>query len=180
MELDTARLENFIADYPIYEYRILDAGAIAIEERVRVICRQECERYGTTWACPPGVGSLKECGDKIHSFSKGIFFSSVAEVSDLMNMQEMLQTRAAHEELTTEVARFLKEQGFETFTLSTESCDICEDCAYSHGKPCRHPDRMHPCLESHGVVVSEIVEKQQMEYNLGGNTILWFSMVLFK
>ena len=89
MELDTARLENFIADYPIYEYRILDAGAIAIEERVRVICRQECERYGTTWACPPGVGSLKECGDKIHSFSKGIFFSSVAEVSDLMNMEEM-------------------------------------------------------------------------------------------
>ena len=61
-----------------------------------------------------------------------------------MNMQEMLQTRAAHEELTTEVARFLKEQGFETFTLSTESCDICEDCAYPHGKPCRHPDRMHP------------------------------------
>ena len=96
------------------------------------------------------------------------------------NMQEMLQTRTAHEELTTEVARFLKEQGFETFTLSTESCDICEDCAYPHGKPCRHPDRMHPCLESHGVVVSEIVEKQQMEYNLGGNTILWFSMVLFK
>ena len=69
----------------------------------------------------------------------------------------------------------MKEQGFETFTLSTESCDICEDCAYPHGKPCRHPDRMHPCLESHGVVVSEIVEKQQMEYNLGGNTILWFS-----
>ena len=28
------------------------------------------------------------------------------------------------------------------------------------------------------MVVSEIVEKQQMEYNLGGNTILWFSMVL--
>ena len=69
------------------------------------------------------------------------------KVSDLMNMQEMLQTRAAHEELTTEVARFLKEQGFESFTLSTESCDICEDCAYPHGKPCRHPDRMHPCLE---------------------------------
>ena len=94
-------------------------------------------------------------------------------------MSEMLATRDAHEELTTAVADFLKEQGFETFTLSTESCDICEDCAYPHGEPCRHPDRMHPCLESHGVVVSEIVEKQQMEYNLGGNTILWFSMVLF-
>ena len=110
-----------------------------------------------------------------------MFFSSVAEVSDLMNMQEMLSTRDAHEELTTEVAGFLKEQGFDTFTLSTESCDICEDMCLSHrAEPCRHPERMHPCLESHGVVVSEIVEKEQMEYNLGGNTILWFSMVLYR
>ena len=35
-------------------------------------------------------------------------------------------------------------------------------------------------LESYGVVVSEIVEKEAMEYNLGGNTILWFSMVLIR
>lgn len=53
-------------------------------------------------------------------------------------------------------------------------------CAYKEGKPCRYPDRMHPCLESHGVVVNEIVERESMEYNLGGNTILWFSMVLFR
>ena len=47
-----------------------------------------------------------------------------------MNMAEMLATRDAHEELTTEVAGFLKGEGFETFTLSTESCDLCEHCAY--------------------------------------------------
>ena len=75
---------------------------------------------------------------------------------------------------------WLKEQGFDTFTLSTESCDICETCAYTQGEPCRFPERMHPCLESHGVVVSEIVEKEHMEYSLGGNTILWFSMVLYR
>ena len=39
---------------------------------------------------------------------------------------------------------------------------------------------MHPCLESYGVVVNEIVEREQMEYNLGVNTILWFSMVLIR
>ena len=97
-----------------------------------------------------------------------------------MNMQEMLSTRDAHEDLTTEVAGFLREQGYETFTLSTESCDYCKRCAYLDGKPCRFPEHMHPCLESHGVVVSEIVEKEHMEYNLGGNTILWFSMVLYR
>ena len=108
------------------------------------------------------------------------FFPVLAEVSDLMNMEEMLATRDAHEELTTKVAEYLKGEGFCTFTLSTESCDICKECAYLKGEPCRHPERMHPCLESHGVVVSEIVEQKQMEYNLGGNTILWFSMVLFR
>jgi len=143
-ELNIDKFEDFIAQYPIFEYRILNTGDLSVEERVRIVCQQECERYGSTWACPPAVGTLKECEERIRKFGQAVFFSSVAEVSDLMNMQEMLQTRAAHEELTTEVARFLKEQGFETFTLSTESCDICEDCAYPHGKPCRHPDRMHP------------------------------------
>ena len=64
--------------------------------------------------CPPAVGTLEACEKRIRSYGKAVFFSSVAEVSDLMNMQEMLSTRDAHEELTTEVAGFLKEQGFDT------------------------------------------------------------------
>ena len=63
--------------------------------------------------------------------------------------------------------------------LSTESCDICEECTYPDA-PCRNPHRMHPCLESQGIVVSEIAEREGMEFNLGGNTVLWFSMILFR
>ena len=48
--LDTNRFEEFISQYPIYEYRVLDAAEIQVRERVRTICKQECERYGTTWA----------------------------------------------------------------------------------------------------------------------------------
>lgn len=179
-ELKIDEFEEFIAQYPIFEYRLLDTAGLQTEERVRVICQQECERYGSTWACPPAVGTLEECSCKIHSYPRAVFFSSAAEVSDVLNMEEMLATRAAHETLTTEVADFLKKRGMETYTLSTESCDICEKCAYLEGRPCRYPERMHPCLESHGVVVSEIVEREQMEYSLGGNSILWFSMILFR
>lgn len=178
--MNTEKFEEFISQYPVFEYRLLDTAGIASESRVRMVCEQECVRYNSTWACPPAVGTLEECEERIHSYPQAIFFSSVAEVSDVMNMEEMLSTRLAHEELTTAIARYLEGEGYETFTLSTESCDICKECAYKQGNPCIHPDRMHPCLESHGVVVSEIVEKQQMEYNLGGNTILWFSMVLFR
>lgn len=178
--LNTEKFEEFISQFPVFEYRLLEAPSLTVQARVREICRTECQRYGESWACPPAVGSLEECGCRIRSYKQAVFFSSVAEVSDVLNMEEMLETRRAHEELTGQVAEYLKSQGLETYTLSTESCDICETCTYMEGKPCRYPNRMHPCLESHGVVVSEIVEEQQMEYNLGGNTILWFSMVLFR
>ena len=87
--LNTDRFEEFISQYPIYEYRLVDTAEIEVRERVRIICKQECERYGTTWACPPAVGSLEECGKRIHSYPNGILFSSVAEVSDILNMEEL-------------------------------------------------------------------------------------------
>ena len=74
---------------------------------MRTICREECERYDSTWACPPAVGTLQECEKKIKSYPQAVFFSSVAEVSDIMNMEEMLSTRRAHEDLTTEVGKYL-------------------------------------------------------------------------
>ena len=178
--MNIEKFEDFISNYPIFEYRVVETAEIGVAPRVREICKKECQRYNSTWACPPAVGTLKECEDRIHSYPQAVFFSSVAEVSDIMNFDELLTTRRAHEDLTAEVDFFLRGEGYETLTLSTESCDICEECAYKKGEPCRFPDRMHPCLESHGVVVSEIVEAKQMEYNLGGNTILWFSMVLFR
>lgn len=180
VKFNTEKFEEFISQYPVYEYRLLDTEGLHTRERVRIICREECERYGTTWACPPAVGTLDECAEKIHSYEKAVFFSSVAEVSDALNMEETLATRRAHEELTGEIAAFLKNEGYETYILSTESCDICGQCTYPQGQPCRYPERMHPCLESHGIVAAEIIEAEQMEYQLGINTILWFSIILFR
>ena len=95
--MNTEKFEEFISQYPIFEYRILDTKDITIQERVRTICQEECERYDSTWACPPAVGTLQECEKKIKSYPQAVFFSSVAEVSDIMNMEEMLSTRRAHE-----------------------------------------------------------------------------------
>ena len=60
-EFNTADFEAFISQYPIYEYRLLNAADITVEKRVRIVCQQECERYNSTWACPPAVGTLEEC-----------------------------------------------------------------------------------------------------------------------
>lgn len=71
--LNTDRFEEFISQYPIYEYRLVDTAEIEVRERVRIICKQECERYGTTWACPPAVAAWR-MWEAIHSYQIGPFF----------------------------------------------------------------------------------------------------------
>lgn len=46
------KFEDFIAQYPIFEYRLLDTADIKVQERVRTICKQECERYAAPGPVP--------------------------------------------------------------------------------------------------------------------------------
>ena len=172
-------LDEFITQFPVFEYVDFGTDELTFEDRVRHICKEECARYGTTWACPPAVGTLEECADRCHKYDRVLLFSTVAEVSDIMNFEETLQTRAVHEEITRQIGDYVKDQGYMVQILSTESCAICEKCAYPDG-PCRFPDKMHPCVESHGLVVTELAENHGMTFSLGGNTILWFSIVLYR
>ena len=38
-ELNIDKFEDFIAQYPIFEYRILNTGDLSVEERVRSVSR---------------------------------------------------------------------------------------------------------------------------------------------
>lgn len=56
------RLETELASLPLYGYFFLKTRDLTFTERVRWICRHECQMYGKTWACPPAVGSVEEIG----------------------------------------------------------------------------------------------------------------------
>ena len=36
--------DEFITQYPVFEYRILETSEISVQERVRIVCEKECER----------------------------------------------------------------------------------------------------------------------------------------
>ena len=63
--------------------------------------------------------------------------------------------------------------------LSTEACAICDRCAILDGLPCRHPDKMHPCVESHGINVIPVLEQCGMEFQYGQNVVTWMSLLFF-
>ena len=112
-------------------------------------------------------------------FREGLMIATITEVSDIANIRETLETRAPHEEITRQVLEIVKQQASRTLTLSTEACAHCARCAYPDA-PCRHPDRMFPCVESHGILVTDLAERHGIDFLAGNNLVTWFSLILYE
>ena len=135
--------------------------------------------YGKTWACPPAVGSVEDCRCRCLSFSNCLMIATATEISNISNMEEALATRPGHEAITNQVGALMEELGAMPYILSTEACAVCERCACLDGVPCRHPERMHPCVESHGINLIPVLEKNGMDFQFGGNVVTWVSLLFF-
>ena len=172
-------LETRLAELPLYIYAFIDPTGLEFSDRIRWICEHECPMYGKSWACPPGVGCVAECKGKCMDYENCLMISSITEVHDITDIEETLATRPVHEKLTNQVGNLMRELGAEPYILSTEACAECERCAYLDGQPCRFPDRMHPCVESHGINVIPVLEENGLEFQFGSNVVTWISLLFF-
>ena len=172
-------LEQQLQELPLYGYFFIDPKDLEFNDRIRWICEHECPMYAKTWACPPGVGSVECCKAKCLSYENCLMISTIVEVEDISNIAETLATRPQHEAITDQVGDLLRQQGVEPYILSTEACAICDRCAILDGQPCRHPDRMHPCVESQGINVVPVMESCGMEFQFGCNVVTWISLLLY-
>ena len=172
-------LESKLAELPLYIYDFIDPSELEFSGRIRWICENECPMYGKTWACPPGVGSVDACQGKCMGYENCLMISTIVEVRDITNIDETLATRPEHEDVTNQVGAILEEMGIKPYILSTEACAICDRCAILDGEPCRFPERMHPCVESHGINVVPMLEKRGLEFQFGANVVTWISLLFF-
>ena len=113
------------------------------------------------------------------SYENCLMISTIVEVRDIADMEETLATRPEHEAITNEVRDIMRQLGVDPYVLSTEACSICENCAILEGKPCRFPDQMHPCVESHGINVVPMLESHGLQFQFGANVVTWISLLLF-
>ena len=177
--MDKEKLEQQLLELPLYTYFYIEPGQLEFSERIRYICQAECPRYGQSWACPPGVGSVEACKAKCLDYRECLVIGTITECEDIADIEETLSTRPEHEAVTDQVAQLLREMGVEPYILSTDSCAICEKCTCPEEKPCRHPERMHPCIESHGINLIPTLEENGLEFQYGGNIITWYSMLFY-
>ena len=179
MSMDRKWLEERLGELPIVQYEFLETSELTFTSRVRLVCETDCTRYGTSWACPPAVGTVEECRERCLSYPHALLITTMNEVDDIEDLEGALATRSGHEEITRQVSEPMRSQGAETYPLSTESCAICRECAYPGG-PCRHPEKMFPCVESHGILIIDTAERFGIEFQAGGNIVTWFSLILYR
>ena len=177
--MDREILEGALSELPLYVYFYADPQTLEFSDRIRWICQNECPRYGKSWACPPGVGTVAECKAKCLGYRNCLVVGTVTECEDIANIEATLATRFEHERVTEQVRQLLRQQGVEPYILSTDSCALCAHCTYPEGKPCRHTDVMHPCIESHGINIIPTLEENGLEFQYGGNIITWYSMLFY-
>ena len=172
-------LEEKLAELPLYIYDFVDPKDLEFSSRIRWICEHECPMYGQSWACPPGVGSVDHCKGKCLSYENCLLISTIVEVRDITDIDETLATRPEHEAVTNEVRDIMKQLGADPYVLSTEACALCDRCAILDGKPCRFPEKMHPCVESHGINVVPMLESRGLEFQFGANVVTWISLLFY-
>ena len=176
--MDKQAVEAQLCTLPISQYAWVDPHEIEFSERIRYVCEHECPMYGKSWACPPAVGSVEACKARVRAYSGALVFTSLSETADITDIQATLATRGPHEALTRQVRDILRQYSPDVLTLSTESCAVCEHCAYPDA-PCRHPERMFPCVESYGIVATALAEQNGIEF-YNGNLVTWFSVLCYR
>lgn len=163
--MDRTWLEERMSELPIVQYEFFETAELTFTPASAWSARQTVP--GTVPAGPaPAVGTVEECRARCLSYPHALLITTMTEVGDLAGIEETLATRAPHEEVTRQVNSLMRSQGAETYPLSTESCAICGKCAYPDG-PCRHPEKMFPCVESHGILIIDTAERLGIEFQPG-------------
>ena len=177
--MDRTLLEAQLCQLPVYVYHFFDPKELEFSQRIRHICSAECPMFGTSWACPPAVGEVEVCKGRCLGYQNCLLLGTIIEVRDIADIEETLSTRPGHEEVTNQVRELFRAQGTEPYILSTESCHLCGRCAFLDGQPCRFPETMHPCVESHGINVIPLLESIGLQFQYGENVVTWYSLFFF-
>ena len=157
----------------------IEIDSVVFRPEVRDMCAvNTCRRYGTTWACPPGVGTLEECRDRLRSFSHLLLFSKKYDLEDSFDFEGMVEGQKDFKVTVDRFAQLLGDSLSSYLLYSNEGCDRCATCTYPDA-PCRFPHMLRPSLEASGLVVGDLANAAGIPYNNGPATVTYFGAIAF-
>ena len=148
-------------------------------QEVRTICEgNSCRNYAASWACPPAVGTLSECKERVEQYDNMLLFTRKYEVEDSFDFEGMQADLRNFKQTVNSFQLNLNSILPTYLLLSNEDCGRCSECTYPNA-PCRFSQLLHHSLEGYGFIVKELADNAGVRYNNGPNTVTFFGALLF-
>lgn len=175
----SSEVEKIAIRSNFFEVGYVEIGNLKYYPEIRRICEgNSCGNYGTSWACPPAVGSITECRERVERYDKMLLFSRKYELEDSFDFQGMSEGLRDFKRVVDIFSRKLEAVLPDYLLLSNEGCGRCAECTYPDA-PCRFPRLLHHSLEGYGFIVHELACDAGIHYNNGPDTVTFFGALLF-
>lgn len=174
------KIRQMALDSGMYQAEYLDAREIKCYPEVRQTCEgNACGRYGAVWTCPPGVGTLEECRERLMAFDKMLLFSKKYELEDEFDFEGMGEGLLDFKQAVAAFDAKIRPVLAEFLLLGNEGCDRCAKCTYPD-EPCRFPELVHHSISSYGLYVAELAKTAGVNYNNGRATVTYLGALMVK
>lgn len=174
-----AKLEALAKEAGFYQWGVLPTQQIEFSQEVRKMCEQNtCRQYGKTWCCPPAVGTVEECRERVCQYQWALVFSVKYQLEDSFDYEGMTEGMKAFKTAARKFSSLIKDCLSDYLILSNEGCDLCPSCTYPDA-PCRFPQLSHGSLEAYGIFVTPLAKAANVVYNNGPCTVTYFGALFF-
>jgi predicted metal-binding protein len=170
-------IAEFINEYPVCEYFFLKTSELTLTSEVKQLSEQDAAVYGEYRKIPSAPDTFEQCKAMIEQYSDAFLFDAVYEVTDAYDMERCDEARKVHAGLVHALNEEFRQRFGKVLALSV-SCDLCETCPCPK-KPCRHPEKQVPTIDSYGVQIMKTLADRDIMYDYGINTAIYFTVILF-
>ena len=175
-----SRIKEIAIQSEFTEAGYTDVADLKYYPEVRTICEGNlCRNYGTSWACPPAVGTLEACRNRVSQYDHMLLFSRKYELEDSFDFEGMTEGLLNFKQTVDLFQQNLTGILSDYLLLSNEGCGRCTQCTYPDA-PCRFPHLLHHSLEGYGFMVNELAKAAGIRYNNGTNTVTFFGALFFR
>ena len=158
----------------------LDVSTLEVKKEVRDMCADNtCGAYENRWSCPPGCGTLEECGERLRQYTHGILVQTCGDVEDSLDFEAMMEIEADHKDHFERMYATLRQKGEALLALGAGCCTKCKECTYPDA-PCRFPDQAVASMEAYGLLVLEVCKANGLTYYYGPEKMAYNSCFLLK
>jgi predicted metal-binding protein len=165
----------------IYESIEFDPFLLIPEDRIRKYCQENiCGQYGKHYMCPPLIGTVEEIKSKLKTYNKAILVRYQEEVDVKNDRKKVKRSKIDFHKKILELEKFFCQKGIESWGLVGGSCSFCIECKAVTNRPCKHPHKARPSLESLGIDVQRLLDNFGLDNKFYSDKVIWTGCILIK